>query len=44
MLMSDIDVDELAREVKVLFAGLIPEMAALSLGHNDRANQALSRP
>ena len=44
MLMTDIDIDELAREVEVLLARLIPEMAALSLGDDDRANQALGRP
>ena len=42
--MTDIDIDELAREVEVLLARLIPEMAALSLGDDDRANQALGRP
>ena len=42
MLMPNVDVDELTREVKVLLAGLIPEMAALSLGDNDRTDQALS--
>ena len=44
VLMSDVDVDELAREVKIFFTRLIPEVTALSLGDNDRANQALSRP
>ena len=42
--MSDIDIDELAREVEVLLAGFIPAMAALSLGDDARANQALGRP
>jgi hypothetical protein len=44
MLMPDVDVDELTREIEVLLARLIPEMAALSLGDDDRANQALGRP
>ena len=44
MLMSDIDIDELTREVEVLLARLIPEVAALGLSDNDRADQALSRP
>lgn len=42
--MPDVDVDELAREIKVLLAGFIPEVAAFGLGDNDGANQALGRP
>lgn len=44
MLMTDIDIDELAREVEIFLAGLIPEVAAFGLGNDDRANQALGRP
>ena len=44
MLMSDIDIDELAREVEVLLARFIPEVTSLGSRNNDRANQALGRP
>ncbi len=42
--MSDIDVDELAREVEIFLAGFIPKVTTFSLRNNDGADEALGRP
>ena len=42
--MSDVDIDELAREVEVLLAGFIPEVTTFRLRNNDGADEALGRP
>jgi hypothetical protein len=44
VLMTDVDVHQLAREVEVSLAVLVPEPAALGAGDDDRADHPLGRP
>jgi hypothetical protein len=44
MLVPDVEVDELGGEVEVALPVVVPEVAALTAGHRDRADLALDRP
>ena len=44
VLVADVDVDELGREVEVALAVVVPEVAALCAGDRDRVDRALHRP
>ena len=44
VLVPDVDVDELRREVEVALAVVVPEVTALGAGDRDRVDRALHRP
>ena len=44
VLVADVDVDELRREVEVALAVVVPEMPALGTGNGDRVDRVLHRP
>ena len=44
VLVPDVDVDELRREVEVALAVVVPEVAALGAGDRDRVDRVLRRP
>src|SRR5258707_1023627 len=44
VLVPDVEVDELRREVEVALPVVVPEVAALGAGDSDRVDRALDRP